>query len=294
VSLDKSAIEPAFCLENVSFHYPGGEIGLRDIDLRIDRGERIVLLGANGSGKSTLLKVLDGLIFPQQGVFRAFGRILDEKSLNGDGFNFWFRRQVGYVFQNSDSQLFSPNVWDEIAFGPLHMNLGDVQVRERVAEILAFFDLEHLKNRPPFRLSGGEKRKVALASVLAINPTVLMLDEPTTGLDPRTQRWLTDMLIRLGEAGKTLVTATHDLEIVEEIADRVLVFNEDHCLIAGGAPQEILCDTDLLLRVNLIDSRFHRHAHRDDHRHYHTHGLSTTPVQTQQTCSMPHRKDMEN
>jgi cobalt/nickel transport system ATP-binding protein len=271
VSLDKSTGQPAFSLEKVNYHYPGGEIGLRDIDLTIDPGERVVMLGANGSGKSTLLKLLDGLIFPQQGAVQAFGRILDEKNLNADGFNHWFRRQVGFVFQDSDAQLFSSNVWEEIAFGPLHMDLDATRVRERVAEILELFDLGGLKDRPPFKLSGGEKRKVALASVLAVNPGVLMLDEPTAGLDPRTQRWLTDMLVRLGQAGKTLITATHDLEIVEEIADRVLVFGEGHRLVAAGPPQQILADKDLLLRVNLIDPRFHRHAHGGDHRHYHPH-----------------------
>lgn len=271
-TIDESTLDPAFFLEKVSFHYPGGEIGLSEIDLSIEQGERIVLLGANGSGKSTLLKVLDGLAFPQAGVVRAFGRVVDEKRLNGDGFNHWFRQQVGFVFQNSDAQLFSANVFEEIAFGPLHMDLTQAQVRQRVAEALEFFGLGHLKDRPPFKLSGGEKRKVALASVLAINPGVLILDEPTSGLDPRTQRWLIDMLIRLGSTGKTLVTATHDLEIVEEIADRVLVFGEDHRIVASGSPQEILSDKPLLLRVNLIDPRFHRHAHHGEHRHYHSHG----------------------
>jgi cobalt/nickel transport system ATP-binding protein len=271
VSLDRSTTAPAFSLEKVNFDYPGGETALRDIDLTIDQGERIVLLGANGSGKSTLLKVLDGLVFPQRGVVKAFGQPLDEAHLNNDGFNHWFRRQVGFVFQDSDAQLFSPNVWEEIAFGPLHMNLDADQVRQRVADILDLFDLHRLKDRPPFKLSGGEKRKVAMACVLAVNPSVLMLDEPTAGLDPRTQRWLTDMLVRLGEAGKTLVTATHDLDIVEEIADRVLVFGEGHGLVAAGTPQEILADKDLLLRVNLIDARFHRHTHGADHCHYHPH-----------------------
>jgi cobalt/nickel transport system ATP-binding protein len=282
VCSDKSTREPVFCLEKVSFHYPGGESGLHDIDLSVNPGERIVLLGANGSGKSTLLKLLDGLIYAQQGTVRAFGRLLDEEQLNRDGFNHWFRQQVGLVFQDSDAQLFSPNVWEEIAFGPVHLNLDAAQVRKRVSEILDLFDLNDLKDRPPFKLSGGEKRKVALASVLAVNPAVLMLDEPTAGLDPRTQRWLTDMLIRLGEAGKTLVTATHDLEIVEEIADRVLVFGEGHRLVAAGTPQEMLTDKELLLRVNLIDPRFHRHAHAGDHRHYHPHdsAASREPVRS--------------
>lgn len=269
-SANKDA-SPVFVLEKVSYHYPGGEIGLSDIDLEIRQQERVVLLGANGSGKSTLLKVLDGLVYPQHGLVQVFGREMNEKKLNQDNFNASFRRRVGFVFQNSEAQLFSSNVWEEIAFGPLHLNLSEAEVRRRVSDIIELFGLERIKDRPPFKLSGGERRKVALASVLATNPSVLMLDEPTTGLDPRTQRWLIDMLIQLGGAGKTLITATHDLEIVEEIADRVLVFGENHDLVASGTPREILADRDLLLRVNLTDPRFHQHAHGGDHRHYHSH-----------------------
>ena len=269
-----SSADPAplhFHLEGVSFHYPGGAVGVQEVDLTIAAGERVVLLGANGCGKSTLLRILDGLFFPQQGTVRAFGREISERTLADEAANAHFRRRVGLVFQNADAQLFSANVWEEIAFGPLHLGLADAEVRRRVTEMLELVGLAGIQERPPFRLSGGEKRKVALASVLAVNPGVLLLDEPTTGLDPRSQRWLIDMLVRLGKAGKTLVTATHDLEVVEEIADRVVVFSEDHRLVASGSPAQILADRELLLQVNLIDPRFHRHAHGGDHRHYHTH-----------------------
>lgn len=271
MSSAEAAVAPVFQLEKVSYHYLNGEIGVRDLDLAIHEQERIVLLGANGSGKSTLLKVLDGLLFPQEGIIHAFGQELHEKSLNDDGFNHAFRRRVGFVFQNSEAQLFSSTVWEEIAFGPLHMGLGEAEVRQRVTEVLELFGLEGVKDRPPFTLSGGEKKKVALASVVATNPAVLLLDEPTTVLDPRTQRGLIDMLAQFGRFGKTLITATHDLDTVEEIADRVLVFGEDHRVVADGTPSELLSDRDLLLRVNLIDPRFHKHAHDGDHRHYHIH-----------------------
>jgi cobalt/nickel transport system ATP-binding protein len=267
----KTAMPPVFLLEKVSFHYPDGEIGLQDLDLTIHDQERIVLLGANGSSKSTLLKVLDGLLFPQEGNVHAFGQVLDERNLNEEGFNHAFRQRVGFIFQNSETQLFSSNVWEEIAFGPLHMGLDEAEVRQRVKEVLELFGLEGIKDRPPFKLSGGEKKKVALASVMAMNPAVLVLDEPTAALDPRTQRWLIDMLVQFGRWRKTLIAATHDLEIVEEIADRVLVFGEDHRAAADGTPAEILSDRGLLLRVNLIDPRFHKHVHEGDHRHYHIH-----------------------
>jgi cobalt/nickel transport system ATP-binding protein len=270
MSLDEAVSTP-FRLEGVTYQYPGGATGVQGIDLTIESGERVALLGANGSGKSTLLRVLDGLLFPQEGAVHAFGAALTEGELADEGSNALFRRRVGLVFQNAEAQLFSANVWEEIAFGPLHLGLEADEVRRRVAEVLEFAGLQGLRDRPPFRLSGGEKRKVALAAVLAVNPSVLLLDEPTTGLDPRTQRWLIDILVRLGAAGKTLVVATHDLDVVEEIADRVVVFDETHRLVADGTPRQVLLDRDLLLRVNLIDPRFHPHVHGGGHHHYHSH-----------------------
>ena len=264
-------LAPVFQLDQASYRYADGALGVREVDLVIHAQERVVLLGANGSGKSTLLKVLDGLLFPQAGRVRAFGQALQEQGLRDDGFSRAFRRRVGFVFQQSDAQLFSSTVWEEIAFGPLHMGYGDAEVRQRVADVLALFGLEGVQDRPPFRLSGGEKKKVALAAVVATNPAVLLLDEPTAGLDPRTQRDLLDLLAQFGRSGKTLVTATHDLDTVEELADRVLVFGEDHRVVADGPPATLLSDTALLLRVNLIDPRFHTHAHDGTHRHYHIH-----------------------
>jgi len=263
--------EILFELKNVSFHYPSGEEALLDIDLNIYQGEKVVLLGANGCGKSTLLKILDGLLFSQEGVIRAFGELLNEKNLNKDELNYGFRQRVGFIFQNSEVQLFNSSVWEEIAFGPVQMALDTTEVKQRIDDIIALLGLEHLKDRPPFKLSGGEKKKVALASVLSINPEVILLDEPTNGLDPRTQRWLINLIKQLSRAGKTLVTATHNLDIVEEIADRVVVFSENHRLAAVGKPAEILSNRELLLGVNLVDEHFHRHAHDGNHRHYHAH-----------------------
>lgn len=261
-----------FKLENVNYHYPSGEEALAEIKLSIYQGEKVALLGANGCGKSTLLKVLDGLQFPQKGIIYSFGEILNEESLSREAFSFAFRRRVGFVFQNSEAQLFNSSVWEEIAFGPVQLGMDSSEVHTRVDGIITMLGLEHLKDRPPFKLSGGEKKKVALASVLSINPEVILLDEPTNGLDPRTQSWLINLMKELNSAGKTLVTSTHNLDIVEEIADRVLVFSEDHRLVATGTPGEILSNRELLLQVNLVDELFHRHAHDGGHRHYHTHG----------------------
>ena len=161
---------------------------LRDVSLTVSESERVALLGANGSGKSTLLALLAGLIEPGGGELFAFGEPLTAARLRDDAFAHAFRRRVGIVFQSSDAQLFSPTVRDEVAFGPLHLRLADDEIVRRVEDTLRMLDLDDLAERAPYNLSGGEKKKVALASVLAINPDVLMLDEPTSGLDPRTER----------------------------------------------------------------------------------------------------------
>jgi len=270
--LDKEKIMQ---LREVSFEYIKDEAVLKDINLDIYSGEKVVILGANGSGKSTLQKILNGLIFPTKGDYRAFGQLVTEDTLNDELFSKAFRQRVGFIFQNSDSQLFCANVWEEIAFGPLQMKLNFQEVTKRVEEVIKMLNLESLKDRPPYKLSGGEKKKVAIASVLSINPEVMILDEPTNGLDPRTQRWMINLLVELNNEGKTLITCTHNLDIVEEIADRVIVFDEEHHIVAQGTPQEILSNKELLLSVNLIDEHYHRHVHvldqSQDHNHYHSH-----------------------
>ena len=262
-------------LRDVSFEYLPGERVLRGINLDIYSGEKVVILGANGSGKSSLLKILNGLIFSSKGEYSAFGQLVTEETLNDEQFAQAFRQRIGFIFQNSDAQLFSTNVWEEIAFGPLQMKLNYKEVEDRVNGVIRMLKLESLKDRPPYRLSGGEKKKVAIASVLSINPKVLILDEPTNGLDPRSQRWLINLLVELNNAGKTLITCTHNLDIVEEIADRVIVFNEDHKIVASGTPKDILANKELLLSVNLIDEHYHSHLHTMDksmqHDHYHSH-----------------------
>jgi cobalt/nickel transport system ATP-binding protein len=271
-------IAPAFALLGVGYRYPGAMTALRDLSFTIMQGEKVALVGANGCGKSTLIKVLDGLIFPQEGCVEAFGEALNESALRDESAAFRFRRRVGFVFQQSDAQLFSPTVREEIAFGPLQMGLGLEEVEGRIDDIADLLDIARLLDRPPFQLSGGEKKKVALGCVLAVNPDVILLDEPTGGLDPRSQRWLVDLLVRLHAAGKTIVTATHDLDILPEISDRVLVFSEEHTLVADMPPRPLLADLDLLLRVNLIHEHTHRHGslihshphwHSGDHDHPH-------------------------
>ena len=268
---------PAFRLSEVGYRYGEGVVALERVSLTIGMGETVAILGANGCGKSTLIKMLDGLIHPQTGEIEAFGEPLTEESLRDERFAYRFRRRVGFIFQNSDAQLFSATVRDEIAFGPLQMGLSVEETERRIRDVAALLDIARLLERPPFQLSGGEKKRVAIACSLAINPDVLLLDEPTNGLDPRSQVALVELLVRLGAAGKTLVTATHDLNIVPRIAARALVFSEEHTVVADASSQEILADLPLLRRVNLVHEYLHRHGeiihahpHPPDRPHDHT------------------------
>ena len=259
----------AFTLENVSFDYEGIP-AIRTLSLQIAQGERVALLGPNGSGKSTLLRILDGLYFPTCGLVRFRDWELNRERLNDERFAFDFRRRVALVFQNPDVQLFNPTVFDEVAYGPLQMQWTKEEVIRRVDEILTFMSLSHLRDRAPYRLSGGEKKRVALASVLVLDPEVLLLDEPTATLDPKSQSQVVDLIQQWKGSSKTIVTATHQLEIVEDIADRVLVL-EAGTIIAAGTSSKILSDTELLLRANLAHA--HRHSHGGEvHSHPHLHG----------------------
>ncbi len=241
-----------FDAAGVHFSYEGNVPALSDVSLQVQRGECLAILGANGSGKSTLLKLLDGLYFPTQGALRAFGRALSERAFRDEGFSFAFRRRVGLVFQDPDVQLFSASVLDEVAFAPLQLGLGPEEVERRVASALQALRIEALRERAPHRLSGGEKKRVALASVLSLQPEVWLLDEPTSGLDPRSQGWLVEFIQKQHREGKTMVIATHDTSIVQTVASRVCVFGEDHRIAAQGAPAQLLEDHDLLHACNLI------------------------------------------
>jgi cobalt/nickel transport system ATP-binding protein len=265
--------ERVFSLEDVRFCYHQSQPVFEGISFDVHRGERLVLLGPNGSGKSTLLKLLAGLIFPTAGVVRAFGEVLTPAAFRDQSFNFSFRRRVGVVLQNAEAQLFCPTVWDEVAFGPLHLGFSRAEIEERVSQTLALLGIAHLRDRLPHQLSDGEKKKVALAAVLAVNPDVLLLDEPTANLDPRSQHWLLHFLRALSRTGKTVVVATHDLVTVPVLAERVLVLGEDRRLVNTGEPEEILADRELLLAANLVhpDYHLHRVGSGKDHLYPHVH-----------------------
>lgn len=270
-----------FDLRYVSYSYVGEINALKDINFKVDPGEQISIIGSNGSGKSTLLSILDGLIYPTVGEFYAFdNKVVEEvfDTIKDNEFRSYFRTRVGFVFQNSDVQLFSPTVFEEVAFGPLQLNMSPEEVKTRVLEVLEMIELIKLKDRAPHTLSGGEKKKVCIATVLATNPDVLLLDEPTAGLDPRTQLWLIELLQELGKRGKTIIIATHDLELVEQISKRAIVMGEDHMIKEDGNAKKVLDDLELLLSTNLIHEHMHihgklvhEHIHAHDREHMHEH-----------------------
>ena len=238
-------------LTNLNFGY-GDSLLLADLSLSINAGESVALIGPNGSGKSTLLRLLCGVLHPDSGSYTFAGENIDRRSLKQAAFAKRFHQRVGFLFQNSDSQLFCPLVREEVGFGPRQMGLPEALVQERIDDCLQLLGIGNLADAVPYHLSEGEKRKVALASVLALNPDVLLLDEPMNGLDPRTKRFLTGFLIELNQAGKTLICATHELEAGQSLFHRAIVFSSDHCVVADGSYAQIIADTELLREHNIL------------------------------------------
>jgi cobalt/nickel transport system ATP-binding protein len=259
-----------FELKGVHFSYLGKFPALCGIDIVIRQGQKIAVIGANGSGKSTLLHLLDGLIFPDKGTIRAFGSELKESDFNDQGFSRNFRLKVGLVFQNPDVQLFCPTVKEDILFGPLQLGVAKQEIKKRLDEVLSILKIDCLLDRPPHRLSIGEKRKIAIASVLMINPDILILDEPTSGLDPLTTRHIIDLVIQANRQGKTIIISTHDLHIVEEVSEIVYVFSQDKLIVRSGPANMILEDAALLSANNLAYIHSHKHTGKT-HVHAHQH-----------------------
>lgn len=252
-------------VEGVSHAYDDGCLVLNDLSFEVLPGEKVVLLGSNGSGKTTLLRILNGLIFPTRGRYSYKERPITRRSLKTENLHMSFRREVVLLFQNPDSMIFNPTVRDEIAFGPRQLGLEDVD--ERVKHWAEELELARHLDRPPFHLSSGEKQKVCLASLLALDPEVLLLDEPTANLDPRSTGWVIDFLQDLKI---TTVVTTHNLSLAGEFGDRTIVLSENHELIYDGEIERLLDDREKLLKANLLHA--HRHKHRElEHRHYHTH-----------------------
>lgn len=262
--------EMVYEIKDISYSYMDRFNAINAVDLTIRKGEEVALLGANGSGKSTLLLLLAGLIFSTSGSIKFLGKDLKEETVIDAGFQKFFRSRVGIVFQNSDAQLFNSSVEDEILFGLVQIGLSKDDIAKRLKKYIDLMDINSIRNRHPQNLSIGEKRRVAIASVLAMEPEVILLDEPTSGLDPRTSRHLIDAIATFSEKGATIITATQDIHIVPEIANRVIVLGESRNIAKDGSAQEILNDLLFLESHNLIHTHIHKHkglTHAHPHEH---------------------------
>lgn len=237
-------------IKDVFFKYKDVEV-LKNINVTIQEGEAVALIGANGSGKSTFLKLINGIVFPTKGKYYFHGDEIYSKKLDNNKFSKLFHKRIGFVFQNSEAQLFCSNVYEEVAFGPRQMELDEAEVEKRVSDCLRLLDIEELKLREPYNLSGGEKKRVAIASVLAMNPEVLVLDEPMNGIDPKGKKFLRELMIRLNESGKTIICSTHDFEYVKGVFKRALVFSEEHELVRDDAYDAVVNDIEFLIEYNI-------------------------------------------
>ena len=243
--------------EGVTYAYQDGTVALRDLTLAIPKNRRVAILGANGSGKSTLFLTLNGILRPGAGRVLLGGEPVryDRAGLND------LRRRVGLVFQDPDSQLFAASVRQDISFGPINLGLPEPEVRERVERAIADTQIEELADRPTHLLSYGQKKRVAIAGVLAMDPEVIVADEPTAGLDPEMTARLVELLNRLQESGRTIVISTHDLDLALAWADDAFVLRRGE-LLMRGQPQDILADAEQLrsarLRPPIVLETFNR------------------------------------
>jgi cobalt/nickel transport system ATP-binding protein len=223
-------------VKDLYFSYPDGKEALSGISLRITHGESVAIVGANGAGKSTLLMHLNGSLAPSKGEIRIGDYPVTKETLNS------VRRTVGMVFQDSDDQLFMPTVFDDVAFGPMNLSLPHDEIRERVIKTLEVVGALHLMNRPTYKLSGGEKRSVAIATVLSMNPDILVMDEPSSNLDPYSRKNLIELLKGFKH---TKIIATHDLDLALDVCERTIIINNG-TVSADGKSVEIFQDSIIL------------------------------------------------
>jgi len=235
-----SAIE----FKNVVFRYPNGAVALDGINLKIEEHTKVALLGENGSGKTTLLLHLNGLHKPTSGEVTILGKPVNAANID------WVRTKVGMIFQNPDDQLFAPTVYQDVAFGPRNLGMDETRVKERVEEVLDELNIARLRDRPPDALSGGEKRRVALAGILVMDAEIMSLDEPHSGLDPLGCLEFNDLLDELYSKGRTIVVATHDVDFAASWADECVIMKKGK-IEGGGTPEDVFSDVELVSRSSL-------------------------------------------
>ena len=227
-------------IDNLVYAYPDGQQALKGVSLTVREGEKVAVTGPNGAGKSTLVLHLNG-IFNGNGMVRVMGMEVMDRHLGA------IRAKVGLVFQDPDDQLFSPTVFEDVAFGPLHIGLPEGEVRQRVGWALAQVGMEGFEDRMPHHLSLGERKRVAIATVLSMDPAILVLDEPTSELDPRSRRSLIQLLRELPQ---TMLVASHDMRLVRDLCSRTVILDEGH-IVADGPTHRLLADVALLERHGL-------------------------------------------
>jgi len=242
--LRKPIAEPVVEVKDLEYSYPDGTHALRGVSLKVFKGESVAILGPNGAGKSTLLLHLNGLLTPSAGNVIILGKAIEKRNLK------FIRSKVGLVFQNPDDQLFQSALWDEVAFGPLNLGLSKNSVIRRVNAAIKTVGLSGLEKKAPHHLSLGEKRRAAIATVLAMDPEILVLDEPTANLDPRGTSSTIELLQKLNVDGKTIILAAHDVSIAPLIADRCFILSGGR-ISSEGRVDEILSNTSILSKANL-------------------------------------------
>ncbi|MEI6093458.1 MAG: ABC transporter ATP-binding protein [bacterium] len=243
-------METLIKIKELSYEYSGIK-ALEGIDLNIIEGENLAIIGPNGSGKSTLLKIIGGVIHPDRGDFYFRDTKITEQKLKDSHFSKSFYKSIGFVFQNSDTQLFCPSVYEEIAFGPVQMGMSNDLIEQRVKDCLELLGIDHLKDRAPYNLSEGEKKKVAIACVLSTNPDLLILDEPFNGLDMKTKKFLKDFIVKINQAGKTVICATHDFAYIKGIFKKVAVLSDNNKIVFVGDYEKIIANENFLTSIGL-------------------------------------------
>lgn len=233
-------------IKNLSYVYPDGTRALNNVNMDIEKGRKIAIMGPNGAGKSTLFSHFNGLTEPTSGYLELEGKKMqyDKKSL------LEIRQKVGIVFQDPNDQLFAPTVKEDVAFGPMNLGLSYEEVEKRVEEALKMVAMEEYKDKTPHHLSGGQQKRVAIAGIVAMRPEIMILDEPTAGLDPRGVDEVLNILNKLNEEGMTIVISSHDIEMVNSFAEKIFVLNEGE-IIDSGDTHQIFSNKELLKKAHL-------------------------------------------
>lgn len=231
-------------IEDLEYTYGNGKQALDKVSVDIYEGEKIAVIGSNGSGKSTFFLNIDGVLTPENGNIFYRNTVINKKNLKE------LRKNIGIVFQDADNQIIASTVRAEVGFGPMNLKLPKDEVVKRVDEALEYMNITHLKDRPPHYLSGGEKKRVSIADIIAMKSEIIIFDEPTAALDPINAEMLEEVLLKLGAEGKTMLISTHDVDFTYRWAERVLVFNEGK-IIADGSPLEIFQNKEILKAANL-------------------------------------------